>query len=320
NEKNGVAGAAHADRVRDRDDRRRVDDDPVEVLIRYAQQLLKARAAGEVRGAVADAAAGDEDEVVKERCDEARRRARLGRALHGIRHLALAGEVVGKARVRLATEVFLQGGAAHVTIDEQHLAALVKSERECEVGGDEALALLRHAARYEQRLQTIHGAELLEPRTEAAELLDHGAALLESREALNRDVPVGGANLGPESARRWMLVCDRGGHVCERLDQRRWEAIGPIRHGTRETLGHHRRNKRLRLGRVHTLDNGARRAGGHGRHARWWQRRECLGLRSPCEHSAAALFALYLALGFCSLQCFVDATHRTCLSAVRPKK
>ena len=136
-------------------------------------------------------------------------RARLRGALHGLDHLALAGEVVREAGVRLAAEVLLQGGAAHVAIDEQNLAALVERERECEVGGDEALALLRHAARDEQRLKAVHGAELFEAGAQAAELFDHGAALLESGEALDGDVPVGGANLAPQVRGAGVLVGDR---------------------------------------------------------------------------------------------------------------
>ena len=74
-EQNGVAGPAHADGVGDGDHGRGVDDDPVEVFVGDAEHLLEAGAAGEVRGAVADATAGDEHEVVEERGDETRGRA-----------------------------------------------------------------------------------------------------------------------------------------------------------------------------------------------------------------------------------------------------
>src|SRR5580658_273025 len=70
-EKNGVAGAAHADGVGHGDDGRGIDDDPVEAFTGDAQQLFKARAARKISGAVTHAAAGDEHEVIVERRNEA---------------------------------------------------------------------------------------------------------------------------------------------------------------------------------------------------------------------------------------------------------
>ena len=53
-----------------------------------------------------------------------------------------------------------------------------------EVGGDEALALLRQAAGDEDGLEGVEVAELVHARAQAAELLDGGAARLYRRERM----------------------------------------------------------------------------------------------------------------------------------------
>ena len=81
-----------------------------------------------------------------------------------------------------AAQQFVQRGAAHVSVDQQHAAGLVAGERDGQVGSDEALPLLRKAAGDEDGLERVEVAKLLHARAQAAELLHRAAALVQRGE------------------------------------------------------------------------------------------------------------------------------------------
>src|SRR5271170_1336729 len=117
------------------------------------------------------------------------------RPLHNLNQGRLAGKIVRQAGMRLAAKKFMEGVTPHVSVNQEHLAVLVAREAHGQIGRDEALALLRHAAGYHDALERADVAQLEDSGAEASKLLYRRSALEQRRQVLQRQRPGADRNL-----------------------------------------------------------------------------------------------------------------------------
>src|ERR1700733_4817452 len=91
--------------------------------------------------------------------------------------------------MKIASQIMMQTGAAHISIDQQHLAALVACKIDRKIHRDDALALLRQITADQNRLQAPKISKLLDARPKSAELFHADATLFQSGQTLKRWIP-----------------------------------------------------------------------------------------------------------------------------------
>ena len=152
-------------------------------------QFTKTRAAGEIGSFISAISACDKRQVRQYLRISRGCRLQLLRPLHHLQGRCLAREIVRQPWMRLAPQNLVKRIPPHVAVDQKHLAVLVASQAQRQVRRDKAFTFLGETAAHQDRLQRADVAQLKDPRTQAAKLLDCGSALKQRRQLRQGERP-----------------------------------------------------------------------------------------------------------------------------------